>query len=85
MCLIQKLLCFFLGLFTALISETKNYFLLSFIGILLVVQTIAWFVLVSYFFTQIEIQKKYYHYEQRINQILGLILILLAISLLVFN
>lgn len=72
---------FFLSLFTIILPQDTNISTLIFIGILLVVQTTLWFVLVSYFFTQKIIQKKYYQLENGINKLFGILLILLAVRL----
>lgn len=72
---------FFLSVFTIILPQDTNISTLIFIGVLLVVQTTLWFVLVSYFFTQKIIQKKYYQLENGINKLFGILLILLAVRL----
>lgn len=72
---------FFLSVFTIILPQDTNISTLIFIGVLLVAQTTLWFVLVSYFFTQKIIQKKYYQLENGINKLFGILLILLAVRL----
>lgn len=75
---------FFLGLFTTMISPETSTNTLLILAVLIVVQTTLWFILVSYFFTQPAIQKKYYTYEGFINKSFGILLILLAVKILFF-
>ncbi|MGB0886001.1 MAG: LysE family transporter [Chitinophagales bacterium] len=75
---------FFLGLFTTMISPETNKNVLYFLAVLLVFQTIFWFILVSHFFSRAKIQEKYFQYENVINKIFGLLLILLALKILFF-
>lgn len=75
---------FFLGLFTTMITPETSTNVLLILAVLIVVQTTLWFILVSYFFTQAAIQKKYYTYEGFINKCFGVLLILLAVKILFF-
>lgn len=75
---------FFLGLFTTMISSDTSLQTLYLLGFIVVFQTMLWFVLVAYFFTQPLVQKKFYQYENAFNKILGILLILLALKILFF-
>jgi len=75
---------FFLSLFTLVLKPETPVKVLAILGLLLVLQTTLWFVIVSFFFTQKAIQKKYFQYENLINKIFGIILILLAIKVIFF-
>jgi len=75
---------FFLGLFTTMISPETSPKTLYILGFLVVFQTMLWFVLVAYFFTQPLVQKKFYEYESFINKVFGVLLILLALKILFF-
>lgn len=75
---------FFLSLFTLMVKPDTNPYVLSILGVLLVLQTTGWFILISYFFTQEKIQKRYFQYERTINVVFGVVLILLAIKVVFF-
>ena len=75
---------FFLGLFTTMISSETSFKTLTILGFLVVFQTMLWFVLVAYFFTQPLVQKKFYEFENIFNKIFGVLLILLAVKILFF-
>lgn len=75
---------FFLSLFTLVLKPETSPYVLVIIGVLLVLQTTLWFIIVSYFFTQELIQKKYFEYQNYINKFFGIILLLLAVKVLFF-
>lgn len=75
---------FFLSIFTLMIKPGTSPYVLSLLGVLLVLQTSLWFIIISYFFTQEKIQKRYFQYERIINIIFGVILILLAVKVMFF-
>ena len=75
---------FFLSLFTLVLKTETSPYVLVIIGVLLVLQTTLWFIIVSYFFTQELIQKKYFEYQNYINKFFGIILLLLAVKVLFF-
>ncbi len=75
-----KVPLFFIALFTVVLKPETSSFLLVLIGVLIVMQTTLWFIVVSYFFTQVTIQKKYFQYQNTINKFFGIVLILLAIK-----
>ena len=76
---------FFLSLFTLMIKPGTNPYVLILLGVLIVLQTTTWFIIISYFFTQEKIQKRYFQYEKVINVVFGIILILLAVKVIFFS
>lgn len=79
-----KATMFFLSIFSALIPPFTPSYVLVVIALLLIINTGLWFIVVSYVFTQEKVQLLFYKYEQKINFVFGVLLILLALKIMFF-
>ena len=79
-----KATLFFLSIFSTMIPVGTPSYILIIIGILLILNTGLWFILVSFLFTQSKVQLLYYKYEHLMNVFFALALFGLAIKILFF-
>ncbi|MET1218418.1 MAG: LysE family transporter [Glaciecola sp.] len=73
---------FFLSLFTVVISPETSLWIKSLYGVYLSVATMVWFCALSVLLTHRSVQRKLYQYSHIIDRVMGIILIVLALSLL---
>jgi len=76
-----KATLFFLSLFTLVISPDTPYGILFIISIILVGNTMLWFVFLSYVITIRKVRIIFNRFQNRFNQVFGIILILVAIKI----
>lgn len=74
---------FFLSLYSYIIGSHPNSVTLYTISFTLILNTILWFICVSYFFTQKNIRQLYYKYQARLSKVLGGFLILLGLKIII--
>ena len=73
-----KATLFFLSLFTLVISNSTPVYIVMIICFIIIGTALAWFITVSIFFTQQNVQLAFLKYEKGINRILGGFLIALG-------
>lgn len=73
-----KATLFFLSLFTLVISNSTPVYIVMIICVIIVGTALTWFITVSIFFTQQNVQQAFLKYEKGINRILGGFLIALG-------
>lgn len=73
-----KATLFFLSLFTLVISNSTPVYIIIIICVIIIGTALAWFITVSIFFTQQNVQQAFLKYEKVINRILGGFLIVLG-------
>ena len=76
-----KATLFFFGLFTFVVSPKVPALIILIIAVIVVLTAIAWFTLVSIFFTQKAVKETFFKFEKKINIVLGCLLIFLAIKI----
>lgn len=69
---------FFLSLFTYIIQSQPSHITLGIISLSMMLNTAIWFSLVAIFFNIPVVQKQYINSKQKINKVLGVILIIIA-------
>jgi len=72
---------FFLSLFTMVIDPETPNLILAMLSIIMILNTVLWFFLVSIFLTQIKIKNFYNKFQKILNKGLGWILIALGIKI----
>ncbi len=76
-----KVTLFILSLFTLVISPDTPLYVIFIISLLIIFTAITWFIVVSIFFTQPNVQRLFYKFENKINHVLGGLLVLLGIKI----
>lgn len=75
-----KATLFFLSLFSFVIGSSTPFCIVLIISLIIVLTALAWFIIVSLFFTQKRVQNAFLRYEVLINRILGGFLVLLGVK-----
>lgn len=75
-----KATIFFLSLFTLIISPETPKSVLGIAGVIMVIDTVIWFSLVSIFLTQKHIRKVFEHYQTAFSKTFGAILVAFGIK-----
>jgi RhtB (resistance to homoserine/threonine) family protein len=75
-----KATLFFLSLFSFVIGNETPVYIILIISLVIVLTALAWFIIVSVFFTQKKVQNAFLRYEVVINRILGGFLVLLGVK-----
>lgn len=76
-----KVTLFILSLFTLVISPDTPLYVILIISLLIIFTAISWFTVVSIFFTRQNVQRLFYKFENKINNFLGGLLVLLGIKI----
>lgn len=76
-----KVTLFILSLFTLVIGPAIPTYVILIISAIIILTAIAWFTIVSVFFTQLRVQRAFYKFENTINRFLGGLLVLLGIKI----
>ena len=76
-----KVTLFFLSLFTLVISNSTPGYIIFAISVIIILTALVWFIIVSIFFTQQNVQRGFLKYERNINHTLGGFLIFLGIKI----
>ncbi len=75
-----KATLFFLSLFSFVIGSSTPVYIVLIISLIIMLTALAWFIIVSVFFTQRKVQTAFLKYEVVINRFLGGFLVLLGIK-----
>lgn len=75
-----KATLFFLSLFSFVIGSATPVYIVLIISLVIVLTALAWFIIVSVFFTHRKVQNAFLKYEVAINRVLGGFLVLLGIK-----
>ena len=76
-----KATLFFLSLFTFVISNTTPLHIILIISFIIIATALAWFTIVSIFFTQQRVQQLFQKFGNSINRILGGLLVAIGIKI----
>jgi len=76
-----KATLFFLSLFTFVISNTTPLHIILIISFIIIATALAWFTVVSIFFTQQRVQQLFQKFGNAINRILGGLLVAIGIKI----
>jgi len=76
-----KATLFFLSLFTFVINPSTPSYIILIISVIIIATALAWFTVVSIFFTQQNVQRAFFKFEKGINRFLGGLLVLIGIKI----
>jgi RhtB (resistance to homoserine/threonine) family protein len=76
-----KATLFFLSLFTFVINPATPSYIILIISVIIIATALAWFTVVSIFFTQQNVQRVFFKFEKSINRFLGVLLVLIGIKI----
>jgi RhtB (resistance to homoserine/threonine) family protein len=76
-----KATLFFLSLFTFVINPTTPLYVILIISFIIIATALAWFTVVSIFFTHQRVQRMFFKFENSINRFLGGLLVALGIKI----
>ena len=80
-----KAIIFFITLFSVILESTMPVILLIFYGLYMSLATFLWFVAISYIFTNTNLTNRYLHLLPGFEKIIGVILILIAVQILIYE